>query len=277
MHNTIKWPGSYRAAAMISITMDSEFIWKSICDLADYNYNTPKNLCMGTYGTLRGLGRLLDSLNRYHVKATFFIPGLYAETYPEAVKTIMENGHEIAAHGHTHKRFDVLNREEQQEEIRQCTESIMNVTGIKPSGFRLPEGDCREYTMKLLSDAGYLYDSSMSDADIAYSMDDINLVEIPIRWEMMDFPYMAHGPKFPMGGTRIAIYDEVLANWLYELDATYDEGGCYVIQFDPQIIGKPGRMFMFDSILQRLTQHEMWIATGKELATYIMEQKEDGA
>ena len=49
--------------------------------------------------------RILDKLEQYAVRATFFVPGLTAERYPEVVMKIAEAGHEIGHHGYAHERF----------------------------------------------------------------------------------------------------------------------------------------------------------------------------
>ena len=54
-----------------------------------------------------------------------------------------------------------------------------------------------------------------------------------------DGALLAWGDSFPAGNARIAIYDDVLDNWLRELDADYDMGYCYVLSVTPQTIGSP--------------------------------------
>ena len=94
------------------------------------------------------------------------------------------------------------------------------------------------------------------------------LVEIPMRWETQDFPYLAYGYGFPRGKSRIPVYDQVLENWTDEWEACYDMGFCYGIKFDPQVTGTPGRIYMVDKILRRIRETGAWTATGEELARY---------
>ena len=51
-----------------------------------------------------------------------------------------------------------------------------------------------------------------------------------------------------------------------EWDAYYKMGLCYVVKFDPQVVGSPGRIFMLDEILRRIIATDAWTATGEELA-----------
>lgn len=250
------------AVVMITVELDNELIWHSMGDA----YRSPKNTSMGTYGTHRGLKRVLSVLKEYGVRATFFIPGLAALRYPDEVRQIREAGHEIALHGYAHEDFAGLEPQEQKERLRQGIKALEEVSGKRPVGFRLPEGDCTVETMKILEEEGFLYDNSFFDKDIPYLREEADLVEIPMRWETQDFPYFAFGPTFPSGKSRIASYDETLDNWLWELEACQEEGYCFTLKVDPQIIGTPGRIFMLERVLEETKHKGIRCLTGREIA-----------
>lgn len=268
MRKEMIWPDGMDSAAMVTIELDNEFIWHDMDD----SYRSPKNTSMGTYGTTRGLKRILDSLRTHQIRATFYIPGIAVEYYPEQILKIKEEGHEIALHGYAHEKFKSLELEEQRSRVRRGKQALEALIGTKVRGFRLPEGECTWGTRQMLKDEGFVYDNSFFDHDLPYFSEE-GLVEIPMRWELQDFNYLALGPTFPIGKSRIAIYDDVLDNWLWELKADHEMGFCYVIKFDPQTIGSPGRMFMFDRVLDELQKRNIWIATGSEVADYYLSQK----
>ena len=83
MKKEIVWPRGCQSAAMICVMLDAEFIWLS---MDAQRYDTPKHRSMGEYGPLRGVDRILDALNRFHAKATFFTPGIFAEAYPDTAR-----------------------------------------------------------------------------------------------------------------------------------------------------------------------------------------------
>lgn len=271
MKKEIVWPHGHQAAAMICIMLDAEFIWHG---MDPEKYDTPKHRSMGEYGPRRGINRILEALDRFQVKATFFAPGIFAETYPEQLKEIAEAGHEIALHGYRHEDFGGLSKEQQQSALNQGAKAIEQTIGRMPVGFRLPEGGCTEETLTLIQQAGFLYDNSFFDHDIPYRIPGsgayADMIEIPTRWELIDFPYLAWGDSFPAGNARIAIYDDVLDNWLRELNADYDMGYCYVLSLTPQTIGSPGRMFMVNTVLEQIKRKNIWLATGEEIARYVM-------
>lgn len=254
------------AIAMITVELDNEYIWHSMGD----SYRSPKNTSMGTYGTHRGLLRVLETLKEYGIRATFFIPGMAAEDYPQEVREIAAQGHEVALHGYAHEDFAGLAAEEQRKVLKKGIEALERVTGKRPAGFRLPEGDCTAETAGLLEEEGFLYDNSFFDRDLPYVRPEAKLVEIPMRWETQDFPYFAFGPTFPSGKSRIAVYDEVLDNWLWELEACCEEGYCFTLKVDPQIIGTPGRIFMLERILAEVNKRNIWCATGREIAEAVL-------
>ena len=170
--------------AMVTIELDNEFIWYAMGD----KYKTPKSTSMGTYGTHRGLTRILDALDEWGVKATFFIPGVAVEKYSEKIMEIDKRGHEIALHGYAHENFHDLTEKEQGMKIRKGKQGLEDLIGKEVRGFRLPEGECTWETMRILREEGIGYDSSLFDQDLPYLTDE-KLVEIPMRWELQDFPY----------------------------------------------------------------------------------------
>ena len=161
----IVWPHGHQAAAMICIMLDAEFIWLG---MDPEKYDTPKHRSMGEYGPRRGINRILEALDRFQVKATFFAPGIFAETYPEQLKEIAEAGHEIALHGYRQEDFGGLSQEQQQSVLNRGAKAIEQTIGRMPVGFRLPEGGCTEETLTLIQQAGFLYDNSFFDHDIPY-------------------------------------------------------------------------------------------------------------
>ena len=269
MKPEIMWPDQKQSCAMICVMLDAEYIWLA---MDKDQYDTPKHRSMGEYGPKRGVDRILSILDEFHVKATFFTPAVFAEDYKDVLDHIVSCGHEIALHGYYHETFSHLSDDMQKQILESGRRALQKAAGQKICGFRLPEGECTENTLKLIADTGFSYDNSFFDHDIPYVRHyecGSSIVEIPQRWEMIDFPYFAWGGTFPKGGDRIAIYDEVLDIWLRELDASYNRGYCYVFSVTPQTIGSPGRMFMLRTMLQQITRKNIWVATGKEIADYI--------
>lgn len=84
---------------------------------------------------------VLDILERFNAKATFFCIGKNAEQYPNILKAIIEKGHDIGNHSYTHDTWiDFSSSNTWQEEIQKTDNIIENITGEKPQLFRPPYG-----------------------------------------------------------------------------------------------------------------------------------------
>lgn len=264
----ITWPQGKRCAVMITVNLNAELFWLQLDpDCA----NMPKTLSMGQYGMTRGVERVLDALGTRGIKGTFFTPGRVAELYPDKLRMVKEQGHEIAALGYAHENMALLTEAEQAAALQKSVEAIRSVCGVTPKGFRSPEGELTLNTLRLAKKAGMLYSSNLSDDDRPYDKDLGDgewLLEIPIHWALYDLPYFAfnYKPAFPAGQGRIANYSGVLSNWKDEFDGYYEYGLCYVLQVDPQTIGNPGRIGLLEELLDYIeTFPDVWFATGCEM------------
>lgn len=84
------------------------------------------------------LPRVLDKLDECNTKATFFCLGWIARTYPDVLKRIQQRGHELACHSDKHFFVREMTPESFNEDLRNCIDSIENVTGEKVVSFRAP-------------------------------------------------------------------------------------------------------------------------------------------
>ena len=84
---------------------------------------------------------LIDILDRYNVKATFFAVGQWVDKYPESVKALHDAGHEVMNHSNTHPHFPQMSVEQVAAELNACNDKVEQVTGARPTLVRLPYGD----------------------------------------------------------------------------------------------------------------------------------------
>ena len=126
----MKLPEGKQCAAFITIDLAAEFFWISLDERAKH---MPKTLSLGQYGMTHGLPRMLDLLDEFGIKATFFVPGKTAEVYPDAIREVAERGHEIACHGYEYENFGLLEYDEQKERIGKAVAAIEKACGKKPA------------------------------------------------------------------------------------------------------------------------------------------------
>ena len=86
--------------------------------------------------------QILDILDRFDAKATFFVLGQHAEKYPELIRREFEEGHEIANHTYTHGQFITIKQLEK--ELIKTNEILYGITGVYPSLFRPVGGNYNE-------------------------------------------------------------------------------------------------------------------------------------
>jgi len=110
-----------------------------------------------------GILKLVGLFEKHDVKATFFVTGEMAQKHPSAVRTIIGMGHEVSCHGLYHGRNEcLLSGEEQKAQIEKAIRILKDITGQTPLGFRAPCLRANKTTLKVLSEIGFLYDSSFS-------------------------------------------------------------------------------------------------------------------
>jgi peptidoglycan/xylan/chitin deacetylase (PgdA/CDA1 family) len=84
--------------------------------------------------------RLLESLDRLRVKATFFQCGMHVRRLPSVAKEVAGAGHEIGNHSDSHPYFCLRSSGEIYRELARAQETIFDASGARPSLFRAPFG-----------------------------------------------------------------------------------------------------------------------------------------
>ena len=141
----------------------------------------------------RNVDRILALLDAHDTQATFFTLGWIAERYPQLVRRIASQGHEVASHGYGHQRASELGREEFRADVARAKGVLEGLTGVEVAGYRAPSfsiGPGNLWALDTLAQTGHRYSSSiypirhdhygMPDAPrFAHQAVD-GLVEIPI-------------------------------------------------------------------------------------------------
>jgi len=268
LNKKVTWKDGAKCAAMITINLDAQYFGKIY--YPEMNVNEGECIMLGRPGIYEYLPKVLDVLDEYNVKATFFVPGAVAREYEIAVKDIIDRGHEIGCHGNYHENLALLTAEEQEAALAEATETLKSLTGTQPEGFRMPEGEISRETLAIVKKLGYTYSSSMGDDDVPY-VDENGLVELPIHWELFDLPYFIFTwePQMPQGHSRAASMKDVLENWFIELEGAKRFGTLFNLQLDPTTAGEQGRIFMLEEMLKVIkADSSIWLTTGKELADW---------
>ncbi len=125
---------------------------------AIYNGNRDKkcvSLMFNVYENTDVVNKIIDVLDGYGVKATFFIGGCWADDNGKTLNRIVASGHEIANHGYFHKDHAKLSYEKNSEEIYLTEKIIEALCGVKTTLFAPPSGSFSSNTLQASYDLGY--------------------------------------------------------------------------------------------------------------------------
>jgi len=110
-------------------------------------------------GIKEGMPKLLKLLAVENISATFFVTGKMAEQFPDLMRKIITDGHELGCHGHTHKSFNQMSYAETDAEIQTSAKILRQYAEV--TSFRAPYLDFPEQYLGLLSKHGFALDSSV--------------------------------------------------------------------------------------------------------------------
>ena len=270
----IRWPQGARCC--ISITVDlSMAAGRDGIRVADLT--TPE----AEFGANQGLSALLVMLKRYGLRATFAVPAVLAHIYADKVRTVLDEGHEVAANGFKHEDISALERDDECQRIARTTEILAEVTGRRPEGwFSLPRqgdpfagGTISPNTMELLIEAGYAYMGNGLADDIPHYW----VTDFASQRAILTLPYYYHFDDqfflmFPRKGTSLEHPDALFNNWKAEFDAQYKRGRHFHMTLHPHHIGWCSRLQLLDDFLSYLRSFpSLWNPTGAEFASYWLE------
>ncbi len=98
--------------------------------------------------------QLIDILEKYNIKATFFLVGEWVDKYPESVKALHDAGHEIMNHSSSHPHMSKLSKDQILKELNECNDKIEAITGIRPILFRAPYGEYNDTVLDTVQSIG---------------------------------------------------------------------------------------------------------------------------
>ncbi len=138
--------------------------------------------------------KLLDILQSFKCKATFFVLGIVAKNHSEIIRKIADNGHEVAIHGYSHRLVCNLSPKEFTEELLTSKNIVEQITGQEVIGYRAPSNSITDSTLwafEILEENGIKYDASIIPRGLRFGISDAkrfpyniskkgNLIEFPV-------------------------------------------------------------------------------------------------
>lgn len=260
------WPNGARIAVAVSVMFEAWSDGKA----PDYGGQTTQAkgggvslsaISWAEFGGKVGVWRILRTLERCRIPATFAVSARCAERYPEATRQIVRDGHEVAAHAYANdQQLVAMTPEEERTTIARCLNILEAATGERPVGWQTPAVAYTPQTTGFLADAGLLYQGDMNDASLP-RREHVNGRSI-VRMPTSDFP------DNRVLRTNPRDYYDVYKN-------TFD----YLYRDEPMALlpmtvhchsgGRPFITAVLDEILRYYAQFpDVWFARFRDVAQY---------
>jgi peptidoglycan-N-acetylglucosamine deacetylase len=228
-------------------------------------------IAWGEFGRRVGVPRILETLARHDVRASFFMPAVAALIDPDEPRRIVAEGHEIGIHGWIHENNSLLPYEVERDLMERSRDTLRRTSGTEPVGLRSANWDTSPNTIRIVKEMGLSYDSSMMADEDPYELlldgEPTGIVEVPVEWLRDDAVYFlfnrnpATRPYTPPTA--------VLDIFLREFEAAHAEGGVFQLVMHPFVIGYRSRLFILDEIIRHAkAKGDVWFATHAEVAAH---------
>jgi len=245
--------------------------------------DSPSDIQRGVFASEVGNIRLLNLFRKYKLKTSFFIPGHSIESFPDVVKRIAAEGHEIGAHGYTHENPIAMTPTQEEAILVKSIELIEKFSDKKPRGYVAPWWEMSNSTAALLLKYGFRYDHSQGYRDfqpfyarvgdswtvIDYSKraeewmrpmvhgKEIDLVEIGANWCVDDLPPMLFMKKVPNSHGFVNPHD-IEQMWRDQFDWVYREMdyGVFPMTIHPDVSGRPHVILMLERLIEHINRHD---------------------
>jgi len=170
----------------------------------------------------RNVERILAMLDVRQTKATFFTLGWIAERYPQLVRSLVAQGHELASHGYGHERASDLSPAAFFADIDRARKLLQDVGGVPVQGYRAPSfsiGTGNLWAFDSLARAGYRYSSSIYPIrHDHYGMPDAPRFAHEVRAGVLEIPVTTlrmGGRNYPSsGGGYFRLLPYALSRWM---------------------------------------------------------------
>lgn len=270
------WPNGTKCAFNLGFDLDGETIWRNKARILQNGHTFIKGPSIGAYGPKKGTTRILEILDEYDYKATWFIPAVMIEEHDKIIEKILNHGHEISHHGLDHTGRYGATLSEQQDYIGRSQDIFLKYTGRKAYGMRPTGALLPETELWLYDEGGFLYSSAGTSGEgkgyYYVNGEATKGINVPCRDEQMDDYVQTVLHSYPAvleGMPRIASYDVVYSNWIREIDGMVKFENVGSSAFHPQIAGTPGRAVILERFCEYLAENkDVWCAPCIDIAKY---------
>ena len=214
----------------------------------------------GVETVVAGTEACLDAEQRHGFSATYNLVGRFAEQIPELIRRIVEEGHEVASHGATHRVMADLDPETLRRDVIEAEERIEQICGFRVRGFRSPRSRWSLELLDSLAARGYQWNAEADVSPFPYQVPRRRgspLLRIPVAIDDWDYVKLGSSPR------------QVLAMWMKEVRWAI-ERRCWVgVGSHPSVLGiDASRTVMYSDFLAWLAAENVVVMTHAEAAAW---------
>jgi peptidoglycan/xylan/chitin deacetylase (PgdA/CDA1 family) len=216
------------------------------------------------------LPAVLELLRARELRATFFVEGINAGLYPDAVRAIAAAGHEVGLHAWRHERWSELGPDEESVLLERSIDAFAQL-GIEVDGFRPPGGELGRRTLPALAAHGVRWCSPVGTNPGRSD----GVAVLPFRWPLVDAYHRMESfadLRRRLGDAPAPLSARATADALLEGLAAAHDGPTVLILHPFLLVGEAERAEA-ERVLRWLAGQvaagERWVATGRELAASV--------
>jgi peptidoglycan/xylan/chitin deacetylase (PgdA/CDA1 family) len=234
-------------------------------------------ISQGQYGNRQGVPRIRALLQREQIAVSFFYPAVSALLYPDEVRAVAADGHEIGLHSWIHERNTLLPYRVERDLSYRAAEVLARLSGRDPVGMRTASWDFSANTLDIIREMHLLYDSSLMADDDPYELESngepTGIVELPPEWIRDDAVYF-NMERFS-GLRPYTPPAAVAAIFQAEFDAAWTERGLFLLTLHPHISGHRSRIIILEQLIHHMKQKgQCWFATHRQVAEWCLQQSQ---
>jgi allantoinase len=271
-----RWPNGSGLAFYIALNIEHYAFGEGLTEDLVPGMDEPDvlNTSWREYGTRVGAWRLLDLFRSLDLPATILLNSSVCDSQPDLVRTCVDHGFEIAAHGRTNSESQAkLKPQEERVLIGEAGDTIERSVGSHPVGWLGPWLGETPQTPELLKEAGYRYvlDWCADDQPIWLRTDNGRILSIPYSQEINDSAAII-GRQASASEFSDMIIDQV--DELLESSAQH--ALVFGLALHTNIIGQPFRLRQLRRALQHVAKlrEQIWITRACEIADWIYDDPE---
>jgi peptidoglycan/xylan/chitin deacetylase (PgdA/CDA1 family) len=267
------WPNGARIAVAVTVMYETWSEGKAPSYSVQATHLKPgtedlAGAAWATYGGRVGVWRVLRTLDRLGVPATFFTNARCAELYPDSVKQITRSGHDIGGHAYYQDQLlTYMPPEEERATIRRSIDILAEQSGQQPTGWLSPVLAFTRNTPDFLAEAGLKW-----HADVTY-------IDLPHRIQtkhgvMAAVPNSDFTDNRVLRSSTLDLYDvhKTTFDYMYQNEPM----GLLALTLHCQFGGRPMVIAAFEKLIRHIAQFPgVWFARHAELAQWALDSELD--